>query len=383
MRFVGVVTKTRLLYLHLPKTAGVSLRAYFDRHFAPARVFSFADGAAGKVPAGTCFVTGHLYGGWLNRLPSDVVTATVLRHPVDRVVSQYRYWRGFAEIPTGDEIARHQVTLAKKHDLATLLELDDPVCRGSFRDLQTQMLGLDRPRGFTDPLPDARTLARALARLRAINCVGVTEALPDLALAVAWRCGWLCEPSLQRLNASPGEGVKISPALRRAILAINHHDLALYRAARRLAQSRGRALDPARVDAAARRRIAASARAQARTIRLDGGFTGTGWSERQRLAGTYCRSAIARRSTVMTGPMPAGAGRLTLTMPPGTWRGHMPVVTLNGVVIDLRHAGAAARFTALVPPGVFRADDANVIAIAPAGDPLDLPLATIALRSRS
>ncbi len=90
-----------ILFLHLPKTAGTTVGYFLDRQFRPEQVFTsyradpwceftrLSPGTRDRLRV----VMGHLEFGvheWFDR-PSSYVT--LLRHPVDRLVSYYYYAR--------------------------------------------------------------------------------------------------------------------------------------------------------------------------------------------------------------------------------------------------------------------------------------------------
>lgn len=89
---------TPIAFLHMPKTAGTSIRVALQEHFGPESCYTlgltedwkqFRANAASlkEVP----FISGHFNMADLDLIPGERRTFTVLRNPVDRIVS----WHGF------------------------------------------------------------------------------------------------------------------------------------------------------------------------------------------------------------------------------------------------------------------------------------------------
>jgi len=177
----GVVPPRVLVFLHVPKTAGTSLRGYiFDtirpdlvapaRHRLPDRL---SDEELAELANYRAFV-GHFDIIDLGRFPVPQAVFTVLRDPVEMIVSLYDFWRA------------HDPGFIEQHDLIgprlaramTFEEFVGDVDRRIVPDLDNTIV-----RTFTgrirsnDPLDDPeRLLADAIARLEAFDHVGhVTE----------------------------------------------------------------------------------------------------------------------------------------------------------------------------------------------------------------
>ncbi len=96
----------KLVSLHIPKTAGTSFRTILEERFGKPKVLHFDIYASGSIHAKrkpfdrnsfrkkTAVLHGHFsYTDLHNyvKLPQDVAMITWLRHPVDRVVSNYHF----------------------------------------------------------------------------------------------------------------------------------------------------------------------------------------------------------------------------------------------------------------------------------------------------
>ena len=91
-----------LVYIHIPKTAGTSLRKLISRRY-PGRfakapnTFSHAEVAEERLRAQVAndprplAIGGHIVFGLRDALPADARYLTVLRDPVERTLSHYGY----------------------------------------------------------------------------------------------------------------------------------------------------------------------------------------------------------------------------------------------------------------------------------------------------
>lgn len=141
-----------LISLHLPKTAGTSLRQALESHFGPALMLDYGDlplntprpwrewrawrdgrrlQRDGLPPAVHC-VHGHFLPLKYRRLEPAPVFATWLRDPVERLISHYRYWMTATD-PAGLP-ALHRRVVAQQWSL-------ERFCLGpELRDLYHQFL---------------------------------------------------------------------------------------------------------------------------------------------------------------------------------------------------------------------------------------------------
>jgi hypothetical protein len=145
-------------------------------------------------------LSGHLTFGWADRLPADARWVTVLRDPVERVLSQYSY----SVDPPPRKSRRPGAGLVPPWlpPPPATLTLDEALVERGYipPDLQTRMLcGLLSP---YDPLP-ADALEQAKRNLEErFAYVGTTERFPELLALMNLELGW---PTVayRRSNANP------------------------------------------------------------------------------------------------------------------------------------------------------------------------------------
>jgi len=233
----------RLYIWHLPKTGGTSLREMLRPHFAELEFF-------GGATLSELFrmsqyrlrsfrvIAGH-FGPTLPQLLPDVslVTATLVRDPVEMVCSHYVHWRD-----QGNEMDP-LTALARRLSFDEWCRLEDTY--GLWSNPQATSLCLPRiapsareaaasPEGHSVPLPWSEIRQRAAATLDAIDVVGTTadllavyrDCLDRLGLGPATRTEPLKE------NAGAGLGTGIRSSTRDWLLEHNTIDSALFERAK-------------------------------------------------------------------------------------------------------------------------------------------------------
>ena len=99
----------KIVFLHIPKTAGQTvhselLRIFGPEHTSPVRVHTQA-GADGQFPEGYRFYSGHLDWETFDTADSDSFVFTVLRDPKDRIASFYFYLLHKSSLLNSEELS--------------------------------------------------------------------------------------------------------------------------------------------------------------------------------------------------------------------------------------------------------------------------------------
>ena len=175
-----------LCFVHVPKTAGTAvtetLRAVYGPQSLPAMTtLDYACYGADQLAAYR-FYAGHAYRRDYTRLSEGTLLFTVMRDPVERAISLYRYYRTLDPAPMGDGFMREAVELARGRPLMEFIYSDSPFL--------IEHLRLGQIRQF---LPDAllaeishrQFLSRAL-RDAAIEAALAELARFDLVLSHEW-----------------------------------------------------------------------------------------------------------------------------------------------------------------------------------------------------
>jgi hypothetical protein len=176
-------------------------------------------------------VQGHLHYGIHRYLPRPAAYITLLRDPVTRVVSLYRYIRNNPRHRLHDQVTSSQMSLE------TFLLRD--TARAELVNGQTRMLS-----GAGEPDPGPAELDRAKEHLESFEVVGVTESFDASLLLIADRFGWRTpfyfsrNDFANRRRRPGGSAGELAERELRLIRERTELDQELYALARRLLESR-------------------------------------------------------------------------------------------------------------------------------------------------
>ncbi len=220
-----------LLYLHVPKTAGSSLRELFRRQVPAERRLEVYGGelrlggpdaafvAAARQRLGDLeLIYGHFSFGVHRFLGVAPRYAVFLRHPLERVVSLYRHFERHPGEPFHDEI-RAGLNLAAWVASGATEMTNNHACR--------MLSGTVPVPGRREDDPDV--LAAALKNVeRHFVFVGVMDRFAADAARLVELLGW-SEREVSHLNRAPGPRSSLPAAIERVVLEHNRLDLELYR----------------------------------------------------------------------------------------------------------------------------------------------------------
>ena len=231
-----------VVHMHIPKTAGTALRTAFEQ--APGgklRVFPHYDErkVAAANRAEWDIFSGHFGFNTAQQLQGDIVT--VLRHPVDRFVSVYYFWRNlylknievtrktcFTKLYTLDEFVclRDEVLLIEEF----FNRMTWQIAYGSSTEQRKAM----RDEGKTDN----DILSMAVKNLETFAVVGLQSRMPDFSHAVKQRFGVSID--LRKVNVTEARPSvsDVSVATRQKIYEWSYLDIEIYEAASQIAGTR-------------------------------------------------------------------------------------------------------------------------------------------------
>jgi len=236
-----------LFFVHIPKTGGMSLISVLERQFRPDEIFpphSFI-GPEGFEAYGPLrrsrfkLVRAHLHAGsysYVARyLAPNPLCLTLLRDPVERLVSAYKHILRFPDNPLHAELVGRKVSLL---DYVT-----DPAYAQYTTNFQTWMVvgalncHLD-PKAIRLAADTRRQLARQ--RLEQFAFVGLTHRYAESLELLYYTFGWPPSDEIPRGNTAPEPttAASIDSGVRAAIVERSPLDVELLEAAERLFEAR-------------------------------------------------------------------------------------------------------------------------------------------------
>jgi hypothetical protein len=184
--------ETRILHLHVPKTAGTAIRVAFGLPRHNLKVFPhysehlYKDAVADEYDV----FSGHYGYDTAARLGGRIIT--VIRNPFDRFISTYYFWRDLYE--RGVERSRH-AELAARFSLDEFAQiLDDAAMLAEFYNRATWQIAGNtnlayrmekRGQGWTDE----DVFALACRNLTSFSLVGIQERMRDFKVGLERRFG--------------------------------------------------------------------------------------------------------------------------------------------------------------------------------------------------
>jgi hypothetical protein len=228
------------IFVHIPKTAGSSLLRVLHE-VAPGPILHLDTDRLRDVSVVEHFrehllVAGHLP---LFRIASAVQPFvrlfTVVREPVDRVLSHYFYYR---HLPA--DLADPDVSQCHSYELPDLLALYDRPEVSPFSNLQTYYLSGERDLRAS---PE-RLLELAKERLASFTFVGLQEQLSESVDLLCASEGWPFpgDTPYENRTRSRARAEELPSSVRERIARMNAADIELYRYAKELYRQRKRAL---------------------------------------------------------------------------------------------------------------------------------------------
>lgn len=232
----------KLIFVHIPKTGGTTLDQVLNRE-ANGRVYWLSGGAReamqrlSEMPSEQItqydLFAGHLPWGLHSVLPTPCHYVTMLRHPVERLVSHYFHVHGEPEHRSYKQIVEGGMSLLDFVTSDITLEVDN---------LQTRFVaGLEA--NDATPLDGCSEELLSIAKQNIQDSfvgVGVQEWFDHSLLLLSDTLGWKHQPFYvsQRVNSSRPREREIDTEVRGAILARNQMDVQLHEWATGLVKSK-------------------------------------------------------------------------------------------------------------------------------------------------
>ncbi|NUQ05112.1 MAG: sulfotransferase family 2 domain-containing protein [Anaerolineae bacterium] len=228
-------TQDCLFFIHIPKTAGTSVIDFLDRHYSadeiapamlPEQLVLIPQGEIEKYR----LLRGHFGYKYRMLLPKNTKTITILRDPIERIISYYYYLRR--------ESARLPRNRVPEHvRVATSLSLEEFASSKELYFLtsncQVSTL-ISTPRQNIDVYSHSQIVDLITTRLSELFFVGFTEILESSVETLCTLLGWCNDVSVQHLNTNQDHpSAKDLPSqVRQTIQDRNIYDYYLYNLAK-------------------------------------------------------------------------------------------------------------------------------------------------------
>lgn len=226
----------KLCFIHIPKTAGTTLTSlldskFHDKEICPARVGT----ELVKIPrddlAQYRLFRGHFFYDTGSLLSLELVYITLLRNPIERVISDYEFMRRC--VPSRVEGMRNH----RKALTMSLKEYVNDPENLSMANSQTRHLSL----GAYKDSPEQWLEVAKQNLTEKFACVGIVEQFQDSMALLSYTFGWNPLAEYQNLMVAPPKRLKqeqIEPEVLEAIASRNALDIALYDYAKKQFESR-------------------------------------------------------------------------------------------------------------------------------------------------
>jgi hypothetical protein len=235
-----------IIFLHLPKTAGTTLTKILEQQYPAEQIYSIGalaqDGIRKfkrmSVEERRRFrlVIGHLNYGLHQFVPGLSTYFTILREPVDRVISYYYYVR------RSPEHYLHEFSNTENMELKTYLESKVSIMMDNFQVRLISGVWNEYPFGEC-PAHILKLAKRNLSQ--EFKVIGLTEEFDKTLLLLKQAFGW-SRLQYTRQNVTGRRPMKqdLPPDTLQAIASANQLDIELYRYARALFQEQIRQCGP-------------------------------------------------------------------------------------------------------------------------------------------
>jgi hypothetical protein len=234
-----------LVFIHIPKTAGISLREPILANNAtqpsfrilhPINDFERLAHLAPEARRSLGLIEGHQYYGVHEIIEQPCVYLTMLRQPLERVLSYYSFVKEWEPHYLHKRVNEHAMTLEQCLREGLTIELDNFMVRTmtSLKNVYVPFGGVTR-----DMLTEAK------AHLDSVSAIGLTERFDESLQRFRKIFDWpRAEPCRLNTTSARLTAASLSPEVSKLAREHNELDQELYEYATRLFETRTRSVAP-------------------------------------------------------------------------------------------------------------------------------------------
>lgn len=242
-----------IFFMHIPKTAGISLRTMIADQLPVEATLSHAhwQGRQARDPNAYQFVTGHVPFSYIRRFVRPPIVMTFLRDPIDRAISHFHFYKSLppAEVARqkrelGHEAWQDTVEIWKRTkdlEIGDFLVKEPELARRVLGNVQTSYFLDDGIRDASSPLLAGSVLPEDVVRnLHRCNIIGLTERMQESLTLLCHQAGLAPVRQLARANATERRPTvrDISSRTIAALTELTRLDAQLYRLGEELLERR-------------------------------------------------------------------------------------------------------------------------------------------------
>lgn len=211
--------KELIYFIHMPKTGGSTLTGVIKNQFSSSEILAYyhnQDEIQNKLKQVNMddlkIIHGHYFFGIHEFIDRPFSYFTILRHPVERVISLYYYLKNIE---------------GERYDIYREMTLDEFVENKIEDNIQTAYLsGNERKPGLLKAVRNLR---------RYFDVVGTIEQFDETLYLLGKRYGWTkLHYKRKNVTASRPHAIEVSEKTKRLIKQTHHKDLLLYKYAQKL-----------------------------------------------------------------------------------------------------------------------------------------------------
>lgn len=220
--------RLRFIYMHIPKTGGVSFRRALEDSCQADQILHVTNAdnfSVDEIPNLDCYrlIHGHLSYVQISQI-SGFIRIVSLRDPISRCLSTYNFWRDLdPDDQSWPEEAREHIRAAHNMSLEELIDHPNPSIRRKFCNYQTWLLSGESNECVL--MQDAH-LENALKNLEKFDFIALNDQLDLSTCLLCLKFGLYSPEHTPRLNSS-NIHTQLTYALREKVKIRNSLDLQL------------------------------------------------------------------------------------------------------------------------------------------------------------